>query len=103
MSDIRLIILGSVFILAGLLLGGILGPQYVQYGIQKVEFGDCFDYKDDGTGIKVNCDLKIQDEYMILAGIFSLIGSGIFILIKGIRGKWDQNVRDDEMVGPKHP
>jgi hypothetical protein len=32
--------------------------------------------------------------------VVSLIGAGIFALIKGVRGKWDQDVKPEDMVGP---
>lgn len=99
-SDIRLIILGSVLAFAGFLLGGIAGAQYQQYVIQANQFDDCYDYASDGNAIKVKCDEKMQDMFFILASSLGLIGGGVFVLVKGIRGKWDQNVKSDEMVGP---
>jgi len=99
-SDTRLIILGSVLAFAGFLLGGIIGTQYQQYVIQANQFDVCYDYTPDGNSIKVKCDEKIQDMFFTLALSLGLIGGGVFVLIKGIRGKWDQNVKSDEMVGP---
>jgi hypothetical protein len=29
-----------------------------------------------------------------------LIGAGIIALIKGVRGKWDQDVKPEDMLGP---
>ena len=100
MSDTRLIILGSVLAFAGFLLGGIAGAQYPQYVIQADQFGVCYDYTPEGNAIKVKCDEKIQDMFFTLASSLCLIGGGVFVLVKGIRGKWDQNVKSDEMVGP---
>ena len=99
-SDTRLIILGSVLAFAGFLLGGITGAQYQQYAIQADQFGDCYNYTPDGNSVKVKCDEKMQDMYLTLASSLGLIGGGVFVLVKGIRGKWDQNVKSDEMVGP---
>jgi len=31
-----------------------------------------------------------------------IIAIGAFVIIKGIRGRWDQDVKSDEMLGPKH-
>ncbi|TSA18793.1 MAG: hypothetical protein D4R72_01350 [Nitrosopumilales archaeon] len=100
MSDTRLIILGSVLAFAGFLLGGITGAQYQQYVIQSDQFDICYDYTPDGNVIKVKCDEKIQDTFFTLSSSLGLIGGGVFVLVKGIRGKWDQNVKSDEMVGP---
>jgi hypothetical protein len=99
-ADTRLIILGSVLAFAGFLLVGITGPQYQQYVIQANQFDVCYDYASDGSAIKVKCDEKIQEMYFTLASSLGLIGGGVFVLVKGIRGKWDQNVKSDEMVGP---
>ena len=101
MSDIRLIMLGSAIIFAGFVLGGTTGSQYLQYAIQAGQFDDCFDYS-SGIAVKVKCDQKEQDKVMLLALSLGLIGGGVIILVKGIRGKWDQNVKSDEMLGPKN-
>ncbi len=98
-SDTRLIILGSILAFAGFLLGGITGAQYQQYVIQADQFDVCYNYTPDGNAIKVKCDEKMQDMFFTLASSLGLIGGGVFILVKGIRGKWDQNVKSDEMVG----
>ena len=100
-SDTRLIILGSALAFAGFLLGSITGAQYQQYTIQAGQFGVCYNYTPDGQAIKVKCEEKMQDKFFFLAVTLGLIGGGVYVLIKGIRGKWDQNVKSDEMVGPK--
>lgn len=100
-SDTRLIILGSVLAFSGFLIGGVAGAQYQHYTIQALQFGDCFDYSADGQAIKVKCDEKIQDKFIFLSISVSLISGGVIILVKGVRGKWDQNVKSDEMLGPK--
>jgi len=100
-SDIRLIMIGSVIIFAGFFVGGMAGSQYNQFAIQKAQFDECYDYS-SGTAVSVNCSQKEQDELLYLALSIGLIGGGALILVKGVRGKWDQNVKSDEMVGPKH-
>ena len=94
--------IGSGFVFVGFLIGSILGPQYGQYLLQKNEFGDCFDYS-GGNAVKVSCDQKLQDEYGVLAIVFLLIGIGIYVMIKGLHGKWDQDIKSSEMLGPKRP
>ncbi len=101
MSDIRLILIGSVIIVAGFFVVGMAGSEYNQYAIQETSFGDCYDYS-SGTEVHVNCAQKQLDGVLYLILSIALIGGGAVILIKGIRGKWDQNVKSDEMVGPKH-
>jgi hypothetical protein len=32
--------------------------------------------------------------------VIVLIGGGIISLIKGVKGRWDQDVKPDDMVGP---
>jgi len=100
-SDTRLIILGSVLAFSGFFIGGVAGAQYRQYAVQADQFGVCFDYTTDGHTIKVKCDEKIQDQLIFLSISVGLIGGGVIVLVKGIRGKWDQNVKSDEMLGPK--
>jgi len=99
-SDIRLIMAGSVIIVAGFFVGGMAGSEYNQFAIQETTFGDCYDYS-SGTAVHVNCAKKQLDNILELVISIALIGGGAAIIIKGIRGKWDQNVKSNEMVGPK--
>lgn len=92
--------IGSVIIIAGFFVGGMAGSEYNQYAIQETSFGDCYDYS-SGTAIHVNCTQKQFDNLLELALSIALIGGGAIVLYKGIRGKWDQNVKSNEMVGPK--
>src|SRR5207245_2539718 len=85
-SDTRIIIIGSVLAFSVFLIGG---------------FGVCFDYATDGHAIKVKCDEKIKGKFIFLFVSLGLIGGGVIVLVKGVRGKWDQNVKSDEMLGPK--
>ena len=96
----RLIMAGSAIIFAGFVVGGISGSNYAQFAIQASQFDECFDYS-SGSAIKVKCADKTQDQYLYLGLSLALLGIGGIVLVKGIRGKWDQNVKSDEMVGPK--
>lgn len=100
MTDIRFIMLGIALIFAGFLVLGIFGTQYMEASIQAQEFGDCFDYNEDMQPIPIDCNAVLQDKSALTAVIGGLIGGGIVSLIKGVRGKWDQDVRPEDMVGP---
>lgn len=101
MSDTRFIILGIAVIFAGFIVIGILGGQFQEFTLQANEFGDCYDYTDDGRAVPVDCEIKMQDRAVLFGGSVALIGGGIILLIKGVRGRWDQDVKSDEVVGPK--
>ncbi|NHI03710.1 hypothetical protein DYY67_0780 [Candidatus Nitrosotalea sp. TS] len=101
MSDIRLILIGSLIIFAGFYIAGMAGSQYNQISIQKNQFDDCYDYS-SGTAIHVNCVQQEQDALLHLGLALCIIGGGVYLIFKGIKGRWDQNVKSDEMVGPKH-
>jgi hypothetical protein len=92
--------LGIALIFAGFLVLGIFGTQYMEASIQAQEFGDCFDYNEDMQPIPIDCNAVLQDKSALTAVIGGLIGGGIVSLIKGVRGKWDQDVRPEDMVGP---
>jgi hypothetical protein len=35
--------------------------------------------------------------------VIGLIGAGVASLVKGVRGRWDQDVKPEDMVGPGGP
>jgi len=39
---------------------------------------------------------------MFLGLVLGLVGAGIVSLVKGARGKWDQDVKPEDMVGPSN-
>jgi len=102
MSDIRLIMVGAVIMFVGFMLGGMANSNYAQFAIQQQNFDECFDYS-SGVAVHVKCSEKSQDYWFYLALSIGLLGAGGVVLFKGIRGKWDHDVKDDEMVGPKNP
>jgi len=95
--------LGIALIFAGFLILGIFGSQYMEASIQAQEFGDCFDYNKDSQPIPIDCNVVLQNKSALTAVIVGLIGGGIVSLIKGVRGKWDQDVKPQDMVGPSNP
>lgn len=101
MGDIRLIMVGSLIVFAGLYVASMAGSEYSQVSMQATQFDDCYDYS-SGTAIHVNCTQVERDALLYLVLALSLIGGGSYIIFRGIKGKWDQNVKSDEMIGPNH-
>jgi hypothetical protein len=102
MSDIRLVMIGAVVLFAGFMVGGIANSGYSQYAVQQQNFDDCFDYS-TGVAVHVKCSDKSYDHMLYLVLSLALLGIGGVVIYKGIRGKWDHDVKDNEMVGPKNP
>ena len=91
--------LGIVLVFVGFLLFGIFGQQYYNLSIQAQEFGDCFEFA-DGIQVEIECSVAANSKVTFFALVLGLIGAGIFFLVKGIRGKWDQDVKPEDMAGP---
>jgi len=102
-SDTRFTMLGIGLIFAGFIILGIFGTQYFDATIQAEEFDDCYDYFDDRPPVPVDCDVKLQGKIMFSVLVLALVGAGIASLIKGVKGKWDQDVKPEDMVGPGNP
>jgi len=102
MSDIRLIMIGAAIIFAGFMVGGIANSTYSQFAVQQQNFGECYDYS-SGVEIHVKCSEKSQVHLLYLGLSLGLLGIGGVVIFKGIRGKWDHDVKDSEMLGPKNP
>ena len=100
MSDIRFTMLGVALIFVGFIVLGVFGSQFDAYTIQAEEFEDCFEYSADVPPKKIDCDAKLQDKFVLTAVVVSLIAAGIVLLIKGVKGRWDQDVKPEDMVGP---
>lgn len=99
MSDTRFTILGIALIFAGFLILGVLGNDFRINNIEMAEFGDCYDYSQDNP-VSIDCSYRILDQSMFLAAVMAFIVGGIISLIKGVRGKWDNQVKPEDMVGP---
>jgi hypothetical protein len=93
--------IGSVIIFAGFYVASLEGSQYRQMAMQAGQFDDCYDYS-TGVAIRVSCVQVEHDTLLYLALALSLIGTGGYVIFRGIKGRWDQNVKSDEMLGPKH-
>jgi hypothetical protein len=99
MSDTRFTLLGIGLIFAGFLVLGIFGQSHYEMSLQALEFGDCYRFE-DGVQTQVDCQTVMQDKAIFFAVVGGLIASGIFFLIKGVRGRWDQDVKPQDKVGP---
>ncbi len=99
MSDIRLIMIGAVIIFAGFVVASFANAGYSQYALQQQNFDDCYDYS-TGVAVHVKCSDKNYDHMLYLVLTFVLLGIGGFVMYKGVRGKWDHDVKDNEMLGP---
>jgi len=98
-SDIRFIIIGAGLIFAGIIILSVFGSDHVDITLQ-AEFGDCYEYHNDGPPTEIDCDIAFQDKMIFFALVVMLIICGIVAMIKGIRGTWDQDVKPEDMVGP---
>lgn len=101
MSDIRLIMIGAAIIFAGFMLGDMANSNYAQFSVQQQNFDECYDYS-SGIAIHVKCSEKSQDYLLYLMLCIGVLCVGGVIIFKGIRGKWDHDVKDNELMGPKN-
>ena len=98
-SDTRFIILGVGLIFSGIILLSVFGSQSTEITLQE-EFSKCFEYHDDSPPTEIDCDTASQNKMIIFAITTLLIVCGIVSFIKGIKGRWDQDVKPEDMVGP---
>jgi len=101
-SDTRFTMLGIGLIFVGFIILGVFGTAYFDATIQANEFETCFEYFDDGPPVEVSCGAILQNKVMFLGLVMGLVGAGIVSLVKGARGKWDQDVKPEDMVGPSN-
>ena len=99
MSDTRFIILGVGLIFAGIIVLTVFGAQFDEITLQE-EFRECYEYHADAPPTEIDCDIAFQNKMSFFAIVVLQIICGIASLVKGIRGKWDQNVKPEDMVGP---
>ena len=99
MSDTRFIILGVGLIFSGIIFLSIFGNQSAEITLQE-EFSECFEYHDDSPPTEIDCDTASKNKMIIFVITTLLIVCGIVSLVKGIKGRWDQDVKPEDMVGP---
>lgn len=100
MSDTRFTLVGIALIFAGFLIFGIFGGNYQTSNLEMTEFENCFEYSDDKEPVPTNCSYKAFDQTFFFAIVALFIGGGAIALIKAVRGKWDNEVKPEDMVGP---
>ena len=100
MSDIRFIMAGVALVFAGFLVLGIFGTEYRSANVQNAEFENCMAYSEDGPPVETDCDVAAQESTAFFGLILALLGAGVFSLIKGYRGRWDNEARPEDMLGP---
>jgi hypothetical protein len=100
MSDMRFIVIGIGFIFSGFLILGVFGHTYQTSNIETSEFGDCYEYHENKEPNTINCSAKIFDQVVFFGIVLILIATGIISLIKGAKGRWDNEVRPEDMTGP---
>ena len=100
MSDIRFIMIGVVVITIGFIVLGVYGEQFTEITVQTNEFSDCYEYHEERPAIQIDCDKQIQQKNILFGIVIGILTGGGLALVKGIKGKWDQDVKPEEMVGP---
>ena len=98
-SDTRFIILGIGLIFSGIIFLSVFGSQSNEIALQE-GFSKCFEYHDDSPPTEIDCDAASENKMIIFAITVLLIICGIVSLVKGTKGRWDQDVKPEDMVGP---
>jgi len=98
-SDTRFIILGVGLVFAGIIILSVFGAQFGEITIQE-EFHECYEYHADMPPTEIDCNIASQNKIVTFAIVVLLIMCGIASLVKGIKGRWDQDVKPEAMVGP---
>ena len=97
MSDIRLIMVGVALVFAGFLVLGIFGDAYRP--ISAPDIDECISHTGETVG-EDECNRMAQTSAMFFGLVLALLGAGIFVLIKGYRGRWDNEAKPEDMLGP---
>ena len=98
-SDTRFIILGIGLIFSGIIFLSVFGSQSNEIALQE-GFSKCFEYHDDSPPTEIDCDVASENKMITFAITALLIVCGIVSLVKGMKGRWDQDVKPEDMVGP---
>ena len=98
-SDTRFIILGIGVIFSGIIFLSVFGSQSMEITLQE-GFSKCFEYHDDSPPTEIDCDVASENKMITFTITTLLIVCGIVSLVKGMKGRWDQDVKPEDMVGP---
>ena len=100
MSDIRFVMIGVAVLSIGFIVMAVFGTQYQDITVQTKEFSECYEYTDENVAVKVDCDEQLQSRNLIFVAVIGILAAGGILLVKGIRGTWDNDVKPEEMLGP---
>jgi hypothetical protein len=100
MSDTRFTLIGVGFIFVGFIVLGVFGSQFFSVTVESQEFTDCYEYFEDSSPVPIPCDVALHYKTAFFGLVIALIGAGVFSLIKGVKGNWDQKVKPEDMLGP---
>ena len=100
MSDIRFVMIGVGVLSVGFIVMAVFGSQYQDITVQTKEFSECYDYTDENVAVKVDCDEQLQSKNLMFVAVIGILVAGGILLVKGIRGTWDNDVKPEEMLGP---
>ena len=98
-SDTRFIILGIGLIFSGIIFLSVFGDQSTEIALQE-GFSKCYEYHDDSPPTEIDCDAASENKMITFAITALLVVCGIISLVKGMKGRWDQDVKPEDMVGP---
>ena len=100
MSDIRFVMIGVAVLSIGFIVMAVFGTQFQDITVQTKEFSECYEYTDENVAVKVDCDEQLQSRNLIFVAVIGILAAGGILLVKGIRGTWDNDVKPEEMLGP---
>jgi hypothetical protein len=92
--------IGVVVLSVGFIVMAVFGSQYQNITVQTKEFSECYDYTDENVAVKVDCDEQLQSRNLMFVAVIGILAAGGILLMKGIRGTWDNDVKPEEMLGP---
>jgi hypothetical protein len=92
--------IGVIVLSIGFIVMAVFGSQYQDITVQTKEFSECYEYTDENVAVKVDCDEQLQSRNLIFVAVIGILAAGGILLVKGIRGTWDNDVKPEEMLGP---
>jgi hypothetical protein len=92
--------IGVIVLSVGFIVMAVFGSQYQDITVQTKEFSECYDYTDENVAVKIDCDEQLQSRNLMFVAVIGILVAGGILLVKGIRGTWDNDVKPEEMLGP---